>query len=329
MAWCDESLGAAEIASVVAVETLNRIAPNKEAPFVLDFVNKAGDIAEAFQPYYEATVGTHTEPQVLYETWQRIEESNLIEQEDLDAFAAIWFTHSAEQLKGHAGLAASIKHAVDRFDELGEPTQDALRKAINQFVRLYGFLMQVVDYDDPELEKAYPYCRILLRWIGNGSGGALDLSDELELSHLKLAGNDQIAIGLTDGEHVLDGMVGDGAGAMTEEEKALLSDVVSKINERFGTEVTEADRIFFEAVSEQMAADEQLQAQAAVNDRATFKHAFDAKFLESVLDAMEHNTDLAKRMLDDDAYSSLVKEWMLRYVHRRAAERHDKPELDL
>jgi hypothetical protein len=50
--------------------------------------------------------------------------------------------------------------------------------------------------------------------------------------------------------------------------------------------------------------------------------------MEAVIDAMEHNTDLGKRLLDDPAYANIVKTWMLRYVHRRAAERHDTPELD-
>jgi hypothetical protein len=44
---------------------------------------------------------------------------------------------------------------------------------------------------------------------------------------------------------------------------------------------------------------------------------------------MEHNTDLDKRLFDDPAYADIVKTWMLRYVHRRAAERHTTPELDL
>ncbi len=57
--------------------------------------------------------------------------------------------------------------------------------------------------------------------------------------------------------------------------------------------------------------------------------AFDAKFMESVIDAMEHNSDLDKRMHDDAPFAEIVKEWMLARVHRHAAECHDKPELDL
>ena len=322
-----------KLAGVAAVQTLgrlNRIAPNKEHPFVLDFVNSPDDIREAFQPYYEGAVGQPTDSQVLYETWQRIEDSNLLDQEDLDDFAAVWFTTTATDIrKEHPRLRAAVQHAVERFEDLEQDRQEELRQALSQFTRLYGFLMQVVEYDDAELEKAYPYCRVLLRWLGTGGGAALDLSDELELSHLKLASNDLVSIGLDQGEHLIEGMSGDGRGSMTDEERALLSEVVDQINERFGTEVTEEDRIFFQAVGEQMAADETLQQQAAVNDRDTFKYAFDAAWFGKVADTMEHNADLGKRLLDEPAFADLVKKWALDYVYRRAAERHDTPELDL
>jgi hypothetical protein len=34
-------------------------------------------------------------------------------------------------------------------------------------------------------------------------------------------------------------------------------------------------------------------------------------------------------LLDDSRYADIVKTFMLRYVHRRAAERHLRPELNL
>jgi type I restriction enzyme, R subunit len=78
-----------------------------------------------------------------------------------------------------------------------------------------------------------------------------------------------------------------------------------------------------------MSTNPQLQQQAAVNDEQTFRYAFNDAFMEAVVDAMEHNTDLDKRLLDDPAYADIVKTWMLRYVHCRAAERHTTPKLDL
>ena len=43
------------VKAVQTLSRLNRICPGKEDTFVLDFVNDAEDIREAFKPYYEAT----------------------------------------------------------------------------------------------------------------------------------------------------------------------------------------------------------------------------------------------------------------------------------
>ena len=54
---------------VQAVQTrlrLNRKIPGKESPFVLDFVNSAEDIYQAFKPYYDATsLQERSDPQQL------------------------------------------------------------------------------------------------------------------------------------------------------------------------------------------------------------------------------------------------------------------------
>ncbi len=108
------------------------------------------------------------------------------------------------------------------------------------------------------------------------------------------------------------GFTGTGQGRLTDEEVALLTEIVDSINDRFGAEVTDDDRVFYQAVDERMSAGPELQQQAAVNDEQTFQYAFNDAFMEAVIDAMEHNTDLGKRLLDDPSYANIVKTWMLR-----------------
>ena len=43
------------VQAVQALSRLNRTAPGKDAPFVLDFVNDAEDVFRAFKPYYDRT----------------------------------------------------------------------------------------------------------------------------------------------------------------------------------------------------------------------------------------------------------------------------------
>jgi len=66
---------AKKLASVNAVQTLsrlNRIAPGKSETFVLDFVNDAQDIREAFEPFFAQTTASPTDPNILFNLQSRI-----------------------------------------------------------------------------------------------------------------------------------------------------------------------------------------------------------------------------------------------------------------
>ena len=53
------------VAAVQTLSRLNRKHPGKEDTFVLDFANSAEEIKEAFEPFYEESFSTPTEPNVL------------------------------------------------------------------------------------------------------------------------------------------------------------------------------------------------------------------------------------------------------------------------
>lgn len=58
-----------KLASVNAVQTLsrlNRLAPGKSDTFVLDSVNDAEDIQEAFKPFFAQTTASPIDPNILF-----------------------------------------------------------------------------------------------------------------------------------------------------------------------------------------------------------------------------------------------------------------------
>lgn len=126
------------LTGVNAVQTLgrlNRSYPDKAAAnvFVLDFVNEAEAIQASFEPYYLASLGQDTDPQVLDETWERLEEHLVIDQVEVDAFATLWFTSDRSDTSVNASLQDLLYPAVERFDELDELAQEDFRSTINAF----------------------------------------------------------------------------------------------------------------------------------------------------------------------------------------------------
>ncbi len=51
--------------------------------------------------------------------------------------------------------------AVNRFRQLEEDVRDEFRKTCSHFRNLYGFLSQIIPFQDCDLEKLYTYTRFL------------------------------------------------------------------------------------------------------------------------------------------------------------------------
>ena len=84
-----------KLSGVKAVQTLsrlNRTMRGKMDTFILDFVNTADDIKESFQPYYEETVlEEETNPNVVYDIKNTLDEFRVYQQSEVDRFTDIFY----------------------------------------------------------------------------------------------------------------------------------------------------------------------------------------------------------------------------------------------
>src|SRR5206468_4479898 len=89
--YVDKKLGG--VNAVQALSRLNRtLPPEKKGTMVLDFANEADEIRAAFEPYYETTLLSEgTDPNLLYETQNRLAGFPVYAQADVDAFAKVYF----------------------------------------------------------------------------------------------------------------------------------------------------------------------------------------------------------------------------------------------
>jgi hypothetical protein len=106
------------LAGIQAVQTLSRlngIHPGKEQTFVLDFVNEADEVREAFQQFYEgAATDEPVDPQRLYELRHKLDAFPVYLQHHV--FAAVFFKLGADASLGdhEVGLPAR-PHARPRL----------------------------------------------------------------------------------------------------------------------------------------------------------------------------------------------------------------------
>ena len=322
-----------KLSGVKCVQTLsrlNRTTAGKEDTFVLDFVNETEDILESFQPYYElTTIESNTDPNHLYDLKGEIEKAQVIWSSEVDNFCNLYFKSSQVlSVKDQAKLNAFIDPAVERYKQLPEETQQGdivnensqenFKHTLQTFTRMYSFLTQIMPFSDVDLEKLFTYGRFLLKKLPRKKqSDRFQLGDEVSLEYYRLQKVAEQNIVLEpQGEYELEGTSEAGI-RMTKEEKAALSEIITVINKRFGTEFTAADKLLFDQIEEDMVADEQLAAQAKSNSIDNFKFGFKEAALDKFISRMDQNQDIFTRMMDDSEFNGLVMDYLLKKVYKR------------
>ncbi|WP_148224952.1 type I restriction endonuclease subunit R [Nitratifractor salsuginis] len=312
-----------KLSGVKAVQTLsrlNRIAPGKEDTFVLDFINDRETILKSFQDYYEVTsIEEDNDPNHLYDLKNTLDAFQVYWPSEVEALAHIYFDPAYQHnARMQSKLYALIDPAVDRFNVLDEEQQDSFKKSLRTWTKLYSYFSQVMPFWDAEFEKFYAYAKLLLKKLPKKElGESLQFEDELALEYYRLEKIKEGRLELQKGEEgVLQGI--SEAGLHREkDEKEALSEIIKILNERFGTEFEEADRLFFEQIEEDLVADETLQKQAKVNKLDTFKYAFNDMFTDKLIERMDQNQDIFEKILEDKDFGELVKGMMMKSVYRR------------
>jgi type I restriction enzyme R subunit len=167
------------------------------------------------------------------------------------------------------------------------------------------------------LEKLYTYLRFLLTKLPRRQGeGPQHLEDEIELQYYRLQkiSEGQIDLNTGDGKP-LKGPSDVGTGK--EDEVIALSELIDILNERFGTEFTQADQLFFDQIQEEAFEDEKLKQATQTNNKDDFRYVFEKAFEGLVIDRMEGNDEISERLLSDGDFRDLAIEHLLHKVYKQ------------
>ena len=323
------------LAGVQAVQTLsrlNRIAPGKSRTFVLDFANEEDDIHQAFKPYYETTpIGENADPHRLSQLEHRLLQWAIFTQADVKAFAEVWYRRKRDHLAtDHRLMNAVLDAVVQRFKGREEDDQEEFRGQLKGYRNLYGFLSQIIPYQDTDLERLYAFVRSLLTKLPPpGDGQKFVLDDEVALRFFRLQQMSDGSIDLGEGE--ADPLKGptDVGTAGTKDEEVALSSLIERLNERFGTNFTEADQLFFDQIRASAEQDENIAEAARANSFADFSAYLERVLDELFISRMDGNEGIFSRVMTDAEFRSAAHEHLAREIFHRIGEdqgeRHAEP----
>lgn len=218
-----------------------------------------------------------------------------------------------------------LDRTVAAFQTRQEEEREEFRGQITAFRNLYAFLSQIIPYQNSELEQFYTFCRNLIAKLpppGDGTTFALD--DEVALKYFRIQQMTQGSIDLSEGEaDPLKGPTDVGSGGRKDEEVGL-TDLVERLNERFGTSFTRADQLFFEQIRESAEADERIVEAALANKYDNFSSYLERMLDELFIDRMDGNEEVFSKVMSDQPFRSAVHKGLARELYEpiRAARRH-------
>ena len=317
------------LAGVQAVQTLsrlNRIAPGKSRTFVLDFANEEDDIYKAFKPYYETTpVGENADPHRLSELQHRVLAWAIFTPADVTAFAEVWYRAKRHHsVSDHRVMNAVLDTVVQRFQDREEEKREEFRGQLKAYRNLYAFLSQIIPYQDSDLERHYAFVRNLLSKLPPpGNGQAFVLDDEVALRFFRLQQMTEGSIDLSDGE--ADPLKGptDVGTAQVRDEDVTLSSLIDRLNERFGTNFTEADQLFFDQIRASAENNENIAEVARANSFKDFASYLDRMLDELFIARMEGNEEIFSRVMTNTAFRSAAHEHLASEIFLRVREKQD------
>ena len=96
-----------------------------------------------------------------------------------------------------------------------------------------------------------------------------------------------------------------------------LSTLVDQLNERFGTDFTEADQLFFDQVRSTAERDEKIVEAAKANNLSNFSAYFGRILDDLFIQRMEGNDEIFQRVMTDKQFRWIAQEHLAEEVFRR------------
>ena len=307
-----------KLSGVKAVQTLsrlNRTCRGKQDTFVLDFVNSAEDIKKSFEPYYEETVlEKETDPNVIYDLKNTLDGYRVYQQIEINGFADVWYSAKSQEYADLGKLKAKIQPALDRYDALETEKQDMFKSTLARFNRIYSFITQVCRLFDKEIHKFSIYAKFLSKMLPKGGTEKIYIDDKVLLEYYKLEKDFDGSIQLEPTEEGFTPITGE--AGRREKKKDPLTVIIDKINEKYGTEFTEMDKVLLQ-IENDYATQDKWKSYAKGNDFKTFMLLFAKDFPEMAAARYEQNEDFFVKLFSDPEMMKQVMESIGSVVYER------------
>ncbi len=297
------------LSGVKAVQTLsrlNRAHPKKRDVFVLDFMNDAPTIQEAFEPYYRTTIlSEETDPNKLHDLKAALDGHQVYSSEQVEDLANRYLEGASREQ-----FDPLLDSCVATYLQLDEDGQVDFKGKAKVFVRSYEFLASILPYTNADWEKLSIFLNFLIPKLPAPKEEDLSkgILETIDMDSYRAEKKAAIALQLPDQNAEIGPVPVEGGGHKPEPELDRLSNILKGFNDQFGTLFTDGDRVIKrirEDIAPKVASDEAFQ-NAKKNTPGAARIEHDKALARVMLDFLKDDTEVYKQFVQNESFKRFV-----------------------
>ncbi len=309
------------LSGVKAVQTLsrlNRAHPQKHDVFVLDFMNDADTIKEAFSDYYRTTIlSEETDPNKLHDLKSALDGYQVYSPAQIEQLAKLYLG-GADRDK----LDPILDACVPVYKKLDEDGQVDFKGKAKAFLRAYGFLASILPYTNAEWEKLSIFLNFLVSKLPAPEEQDLSkgILDAIDMDSYRVEKRAAMQIQLPDADAEIEPVPMTGGGQASEPELDRLSNIIRAFNDLFGkiswTDSDRVHRLITQEIPERVSADRAYQNAKQNSDRQNARIEHDKALARVMTAVLKDDAELFKQFSDNDSFRKWLTDVVFSLTYR-------------
>ena len=297
------------IKAVQTLSRLNRAHPKKHDVFVLDFMNAADTIQEAFADYYRTTIlSEETDPNTLHDLKAALDNYQVYADTEIERLVTLYLDGAARD-RLDSTLDACVAIYKEQLDEDGQVDFKGKAKA---FMRTYGFLASILPYTNAEWEKLSIFLNFLVPKLPAPVEEDLSkgILESIDMDSYRVEKKAAIHVQLADEDAEIEPVPTSGSGSRPEPELDHLSNILKTFNDQFGNiaweDVDRVHRLITKEIPARVAEDTAYRNARENSDRQNARIEHDEALRRVMTAVINDDMQLFKQFTDNESF----RRWM-------------------
>ena len=299
------------LAGIKAVQTLsrlNRANPKKHDVFVLDFMNAADTIQEAFADYYRTTIlSEETDPNTLHDLKAALDNYQVYADTEIERLVTLYLDGADRDR-----LDPILDACVTIYKEHDEDGQVAFKGKAKAFMRTYGFLAAILPYTNAEWEKLSIFLNFLVPKLPAPVEEDLSkgILESIDMDSYRVEKKAAIHVQLADEDAEIEPVPTSGGGSRPEPELDRLSNILKIFNDQFGNipweDQDRVRRLITNEIPSRVAEDTAYRNARENSDRQNARIEHDEALRRVMTAVINDDMQLFKQFTDNESF----RRWM-------------------